>query len=81
MSEVTYLNLVTDEIHQNGRPGDVSVGPEKDFRISSRDLLSFAWQICKGMSYLSDMKVRISYSQCNTTHRKHQKVTKKINKN
>lgn len=27
--------------------------------INVRDILSFAWQICKGMAYLSDMKVFI----------------------
>lgn len=27
-------------------------------KISPKDILSFAWQISKGMAYLSDMKVK-----------------------
>ena len=30
-------------------------------RLSAMDLLSFAWMIADGMSYLADMRVRLSY--------------------
>lgn len=30
-------------------------------KINSHDILSFAWQISKGMSYLTDIKVCIDY--------------------
>ncbi|KAK8729884.1 hypothetical protein OTU49_008367, partial [Cherax quadricarinatus] len=32
-------------------------GSAIDYAITPKDLLSFAWQICKGMSYLTDMKL------------------------
>ncbi|XP_045594618.2 proto-oncogene tyrosine-protein kinase receptor Ret [Procambarus clarkii] len=35
-------------------PVDGSAG---DYTITPKDLLSFAWQICKGMAYLTDMKL------------------------
>ena len=33
-----------------------------DYTVNPKDLLSFAWQICKGMSYLTDMKVKQTIS-------------------
>lgn len=39
--------------------GDPDIEPphQTNCKITPRDILSFAWQISKGMSYLSDMKV------------------------
>ncbi|XP_047498673.1 proto-oncogene tyrosine-protein kinase receptor Ret-like [Penaeus chinensis] len=34
-----------------------SEGTAGDYAVTPKDLLSFAWQICKGMSYLTDMKL------------------------
>ena len=33
-------------------------GTTADYAITPKDILSFAWQICKGMAYLTDMKVK-----------------------
>lgn len=30
-------------------------------RISPKDIITFAWQIAKGMAYLTDMKVRLGF--------------------
>lgn len=30
-------------------------------KVTPREILSFAWQICKGMAYLTDIKVINSY--------------------
>ncbi|XP_042217006.1 proto-oncogene tyrosine-protein kinase receptor Ret-like isoform X2 [Homarus americanus] len=35
-------------------PTEIAAG---DYAITPKDLLSFAWQICKGMAYLTDMKL------------------------
>ncbi|XP_050715966.1 proto-oncogene tyrosine-protein kinase receptor Ret-like isoform X2 [Eriocheir sinensis] len=32
-------------------------GTTADYAITPKDILSFAWQICKGMAYLTDMKL------------------------
>jgi len=43
---------------------DEGIGiPEEEYIITARELLGFAWQIAKGMAYVSDMKVsqEISY--------------------
>lgn len=31
-------------------------------KVTPREIISFAWQICKGMAYLTDIKVRSSAS-------------------
>ncbi len=49
----------SEALYTTGR--DISRDPEgtklSDDVISHRDLLSFSWQIAKGMAYLSQMKV------------------------
>lgn len=36
---------------------EVKETDQKDYDVNPREILQFSWQIAKGMSYLSDMKV------------------------
>lgn len=42
--------------------------PTSNYAITPRDILSFAWQISKGMAYLTDIKVRIERAYENLIH-------------
>ena len=39
-------------------PGDLDQGLMAEYQVTRKDILSFAWQVARGMEYLSKKKVR-----------------------
>ncbi len=54
------LKMFLRQHRKTAIPGSDYMGVEPEPRtmsIGTRDLISFAWQVCKGMHYLASMKV------------------------
>lgn len=52
--------------HYSQKLADLSfILEESVYNINGTDLMNFAWQVSKGMSYLADMKVRINVKRKN----------------
>lgn len=58
VSHRNYLKRSRHAEFENRVGSGPAEGTAADYAITPKDILSFAWQICKGMSYLTDMKVR-----------------------
>ena len=57
-SESKSKGIVSIHVMVLTLPGDLDQGLMAEYQVTRKDILSFAWQVARGMEYLSKKKVR-----------------------